>query len=320
MDELYDIIRDVSQDLLTNHNSFEAAGSFSLSYCVNLCTASSICLSAVRISASGECHLFSSTLHAHATGTETGLTYIGKRKPGAAQSATEMKGFCGTEESSTCNTAPSPRVYQGCQDAFDNGERNSEAVYTLHTDPESAPVLAVCQFDDQSGWTVIQRRLDGTIDFNRGWDDYAHGFGNTNGEHWIGLENIHHLTKKDQKLSIFLEDHEGQSRTANYSFFQVENRESNYQLLVSGYNGDAGDSLSYHHKMGFSTLDYDNDGSSGSCGSTYRAGWWYDNCLKANLNGVWHNAENAQQSQSGVAWLDWKHPYSFKTVYMRVGN
>ncbi|XP_067941086.1 ficolin-2-like [Watersipora subatra] len=183
MDELYDIIRDVSQDLITNHSSFETAD---------------------------------------------------------------------------------------CQDAFDNGERNSGAVYTLYTDPESAPVLAVCQFDDQSGWTLIQRRLDGTIDFNRGWDEYARGFGNIQGEYWIGLENIHHLTKKNQKLSIFLEDHEGQSRTANYSLFQIENKESNYQLLVSGYSGDAEDSLSYHHELKFSTFDYDNDGSPGSCAFTYQ--------------------------------------------------
>ncbi|XP_067940566.1 uncharacterized protein [Watersipora subatra] len=183
MDELYDIIRDVSQDLLTNHTSFETAD---------------------------------------------------------------------------------------CQDAFDNGKRNSGAAYTLYTDPESAHVLAVCQFDDQSGWTLIQRRLDGTIDFNRGWDEYARGFGNIPGEYRIGLENIHHLTKKNQKLSIFLEDHEGQSRTANYSLFQIDNEESNYQLLVSGYSRDAEDSLFYHHELGFSTFDYDNDGSPGSCALTYQ--------------------------------------------------
>ncbi|XP_067940463.1 angiopoietin-related protein 1-like [Watersipora subatra] len=233
MDELYDIIRDVSPDLLTNHDTFKA---------------------------------------------------------------------------------------EDCQDAFDNGERNNGAVYTLYTDPESAPVLAVCQFDDQSGWTVIQRRLDGTIDFNRGWDEYDHGFGNPQGEYWIGLENIFHLTKKNQKMSIFLEDHESQSRTANYSLFQIENKGSHYQLLVSGYSGDAGDSLSYHHEMGFSTFDDDNDGHSESCALTFQGGWWYDACVKANLNGVWHDANNARPSTFGVAWFAWKYPYSFKTVYMMIGN
>ena len=33
---------------------------------------------------------------------------------------------------------------------------------------------------------VIQRRQDGSEDFFRTWDDYAAGFGNRNGEFWLG--------------------------------------------------------------------------------------------------------------------------------------
>ena len=47
-------------------------------------------------------------------------------------------------------------------------------------------IRAVCVFDDQSGWTVIQRRLDGSVDFYRGWSDYVNGFGSLIGEYWIG--------------------------------------------------------------------------------------------------------------------------------------
>ena len=55
-------------------------------------------------------------------------------------------------------------------------------------------IRAVCVFDDQSGWTVMQRRLDGSVDFYRGWADYVDGFGSLQGEYWIGTLQVLHTT------------------------------------------------------------------------------------------------------------------------------
>lgn len=52
------------------------------------------------------------------------------------------------------------------------------------------PFLAPCDSRLAGpGWMVIQRRIDGRIDFNRKWKDYKYGFGNVNGEFWLGLED-----------------------------------------------------------------------------------------------------------------------------------
>ena len=44
------------------------------------------------------------------------------------------------------------------------------------------------------GWTVFQRRYNGSVDFYRGWDNYVNGF---EGEHWAGMDLIRQLTKSD---------------------------------------------------------------------------------------------------------------------------
>jgi hypothetical protein len=72
------------------------------------------------------------------------------------------------------------------------------------------------------GWTVFQRRLDGSVDFYRGWQDYKKGFGELDGEFWLGLEKIHRLTRfQRNRLRIDLGDTAGNTGYAEYSYFAV---------------------------------------------------------------------------------------------------
>ena len=72
---------------------------------------------------------------------------------------------------------------------------------------------------------------------------------------------------------------------ADYATFSIDSEYNNYTLRLSGYSGDAGDSLGLgHYGASFSTLDADNDrASSHHCAKDYQAGWWFNVCLHACL-------------------------------------
>jgi len=86
-------------------------------------------------------------------------------------------------------------------------------------------------------WTVIQRRLDGSVDFYRGWEDYKRGFGHLNGTFWLGLEKIHRLTNKknQQKLRVELENFAGSSCYAEYDNLTVNGEDDGYRLASLGF-------------------------------------------------------------------------------------
>ena len=73
-------------------------------------------------------------------------------------------------------------------------------VYTIDPDGSGASDVFCDQTTAGGGWTVFQKRLDGSVDFCRGWSDYKNGFGNLNGEFWLGLDKIHRLTKTKNRL------------------------------------------------------------------------------------------------------------------------
>ena len=97
---------------------------------------------------------------------------------------------------------------------------------------------------DGGGWTVFQRRLNGSLDFYRGWESYKNGFGDLNGEFWLGNDNLHRLTAADDViLRVDLEDFDGNTAYAEYTTFKVANETDKYRILVEGYRGTAGDSM-----------------------------------------------------------------------------
>lgn len=179
---------------------------------------------------------------------------------------------------------------------------------------------------DRGGWTVIQRRQDGSVNFTRNWDAYAFGFGNPNSEYWLGNEYIHWMTRANNySLRIDLWDWEGDEAYATYDHFALSNEADGYRLIVSGYSGTSGDSfLSYHQNMKFSTHDKDNDMWFSSCARKDESGWWYRDCGYSTLNGRYVQGGTIPITQDGlvkgIIWYHWKRRYSYslKRVEMKI--
>jgi len=212
-------------------------------------------------------------------------------------------------------------MYNDCKDALAQGQTTS-GVYTIQ--PDNQPAFQVyCDMEtDGGGWTVFQRRMDGSVDFYRNWTDYQQGFGNLSGEFWLGLDKIHRLTTTATQLRVDMQDFEGNTAYAQYASFSVGDSASKYILSLSGYSGTAGDSLGSssgrHNGHRFSTRDQDNDVHGSNCAQRYKGGWWYDRCHISNLNGLYHGGSHSSYAD-GVNWYTWKgYYYSLKFTEMKL--
>ncbi|TMW42125.1 hypothetical protein DOY81_012795 [Sarcophaga bullata] len=189
--------------------------------------------------------------------------------------------------------------------------------------PES--FLVLCREDD-GVWTVIQRRIDGSVDFYCNWSEYKTGFGNVDGEFFIGLAKLHALTStlKPVELLIQIQDFDNVMKYAKYDDFQISNESQNYKLISAGsYTSNAGDSFSLHVGYNFSTKDRDNDFGAGNCAIFKTAGWWYKDCGWSNLNGKYYHdpteLKDDPTDKRGINWNDFHgYKYSLKFVQMLI--
>jgi len=90
--------------------------------------------------------------------------------------------------------------------------------------------------------------------------------------------------------------------------------------------------MSYHLNMYFSTEDRDNDQGQDlsqpdkqrNCAKDEKGGWWYNNCSKANLNGLYLYSRDTsnlpgKEKYQGMTWHDWRgSTYSLAFARMMV--
>ncbi|OPJ77586.1 angiopoietin-related protein 4 isoform B [Patagioenas fasciata monilis] len=177
------------------------------------------------------------------------------------------------------------RLPEDCHQLFLAGQQSS-GVFQVQP-AGSEPFKVYCDMTAEGGWTVIQRRTDGSVDFDQLWDAYKNGFGDLHGDFWLGLEKIHHLVQEGRyNLLIELEDWEGNSQ------------------------------------LPFSTRDRDHDlKTDTNCAKHLSGGWWFSTCGHANLNGKYFRSIPRQRHErkQGIFWKTWKgRYYPLKSTTMKI--
>lgn len=224
--------------------------------------------------------------------------------------------------------------YADCSQLFTSGSKSS-GFYRIKPQGSPSPVRVYCDMSDGGGWTVVQRRINGSEKFDRSWAEYKDGFGDTDsesGEFWLGNDNLHYITRQgNYSLRINLEDFDSNQRYAEYKDFKVADENDHYRLTFGMYVGTAGDALSGNYQVGvsgwashqgikFSTYDKDNDNYQGNCAKEDKGGWWFNKCHSVNLNGMYYpNGHYSAVTDDGIVWYTWRGWwYSLKTSVMKL--
>ncbi|XP_053110496.1 fibrinogen-like protein 1 isoform X3 [Hemicordylus capensis] len=223
--------------------------------------------------------------------------------------------------------------YKDCAEIYSAGHTQS-GFYKMKPLQSPSGFFAYCDMSEGGGWTVFQRRSDGSQNFDRDWAEYEQGFGDfasPDGEYWLGNKNLHYLTSQgNYTLRIDMSDFMDEQRYAQYENFRIADEQNSYMMNCGQYSGTAGDSFTggfhpevkwwaNHRGMKFSTKDRDNDNYEKNCAEEDKAGWWFNRCHSANLNGLYYNGPYSAATDNGIVWYTWHGWwYSLKSVVMKV--
>ena len=173
-----------------------------------------------------------------------------------------------------------------CLDIYQKGFKE-DGIYEINIMDKKIRIL--CDMTTPPfGWTIFQKRFDGSINFYRNWTEYKNGFGKLKSEFWLGNEFLHLLTTgKQNLLRIELKRFNGERYSKDYTGFYIGTSNENYKLKAEG-GFVFKNAILYHYGMSFSTYDNDNDlETAKNCASFFTGGWWYKTCQQSNLNGIY---------------------------------
>ena len=200
------------------------------------------------------------------------------------------------------------------------GKDGPHTIYPVS--PNLKPFNVSCdQETDGGGWIMYQRRVNGTENFTRTWEEYKHGFGNKGGnatELWLGNENVYQLVKsyaaKGVTLRIEVDAFDGAQGWIEASNFTLDNEALQYGIDWNSCTSSSGRSICAawveHQKRPFKT--FDKVSGQQACLDEFRGGWWYAShrrCGRVFINGEYLNSE--QQDRTSI------YVTTFKTVSLQ---
>lgn len=208
-----------------------------------------------------------------------------------------------------------------CHQLFLEGQQTTRVYRVQPVGSQSFEVF--CRMTDEGGWTVIQRRMDGSVDFDRLWQAYKDGFGNLTGEFWLGLEKLYTIVRQGSYLlRIELEDWENHTEYTEYPF-SLGSEATDYTItLKNPVSGNLKNAISESSGLRFSTRDQDHDLQFNmNCAKHLTGGWWFTTCGQANLNGKYFASKPQQRRERkrGIFWKSWRgRTYPLKTTTMMI--
>uniref|UniRef100_H2XRG5 Fibrinogen C-terminal domain-containing protein n=1 Tax=Ciona intestinalis TaxID=7719 RepID=H2XRG5_CIOIN len=192
---------------------------------------------------------------------------------------------------------------RNCKQIHDHGNRES-GIYKVYSSNQRK-LTVYCDMDtDGGGWTVFQRREDGSVNFYRNWKEYRTGFGEPDQEFWMGEDNLHYLSGEEKyELRVEMRNCVNVTKYAQYRY--VEYYKIHIYSVVENNNYIySGNSLAIHNGQPFSAYDNDQDIYGSNCAFRDKGAWWYKGCHHANLNGLYQPCKVAWTSASWYSFDD----------------
>ncbi|XP_053400034.1 microfibril-associated glycoprotein 4-like [Mercenaria mercenaria] len=186
-----------------------------------------------------------------------------------------------------------------CKEILENNPSTTSGLYKVKLSESKKIPTVYCDMDTNGGgWTVLQNRFNGSVDFFRNFSEYENGFGALNGEFWLGLKIVHEMTYQgttEFRLDIALAN--GRTFTETYQNFYLD--KGPHYTLHLGEPGSTHTVFGYSNGQHFTTYDFDQDRRpTHNCAVNGNGAWWFNECSKIHLNGIYGMSVNYYENHS----------------------